>query len=286
MKKEFVPKALDGEIAERVCVSVQDGASSTELHWHGCLEIIHVARGSAVAAVDETEVLLSAGDSLIVPAGRIHRCLCTDPEARRVVVGLEEELICPAGSGDRRLLPPDSSALNSRLCFRGTEHPETVALMGELASLSELPDGAARLTAEAAVLRIYALMYGEWERCGLIPAVSRDSETVAAIEAYVRDNCLEPINAKDAAARIGVSYSNMARLLNLHSRGSFSELLSAARIDAAKKRLITTDLSVTEIGYECGFTDTSYFISTFRRRTGVTPGAYRRYGRGQLKGEN
>jgi AraC-like DNA-binding protein len=33
--------------------------------------------------------------------------------------------------------------------------------------------------------------------------------------------------------------------------------------------------TVSEVGQQCGFTDTNYFVRTFRRSEGLTPGAYR-----------
>ena len=35
------------------------------------------------------------------------------------------------------------------------------------------------------------------------------------------------------------------------------------------------DLSVTEVGMECGFTDTSHFVKTFKKYKGVTPKQFR-----------
>ncbi|MGN0511857.1 MAG: helix-turn-helix domain-containing protein [Lachnospiraceae bacterium] len=34
-------------------------------------------------------------------------------------------------------------------------------------------------------------------------------------------------------------------------------------------------LSVKEIGYQCGFQDTSYFVKTFRRHMLMTPSEYK-----------
>lgn len=41
----------------------------------------------------------------------------------------------------------------------------------------------------------------------------------------------------------------------------------------AKKMLVETDESVTDAGYDCGYTDTAYFIRQFRSREEVSPGA-------------
>lgn len=48
------------------------------------------------------------------------------------------------------------------------------------------------------------------------------------------------------------------------------------RLYKAKKMLVETDESVTDAGYDCGYTDTAYFIRQFRSREGVSPGVYRK----------
>lgn len=268
MKKNFLPKELDSSDRDRVCISVQDGASSTELHFHDCIEIIHVANGHATVVLDGGEADLTDGDTLLLPVGRIHRCICTDEGTRRVVVGVEEELIGHS-------LPQPIAASEHDLLFRAADDSDVARLMTELASLSDSPGHASRLLGESAVLRIYATMYRRWEQDGLIPGPSRENAIVNAVTSYISDHYSEDLTATSVASRLGLSYSNMARLLSSHAGLGFSELLTATRIDAAKRLLITTDLPVTEVGYECGFTDTSYFISSFRRRTGRTPRAYR-----------
>jgi AraC family transcriptional regulator len=47
------------------------------------------------------------------------------------------------------------------------------------------------------------------------------------------------------------------------------------RIDAARRRLEDSDLSVTEIALQCGFSSASQFSTAFRRETGMAPTAFR-----------
>lgn len=44
------------------------------------------------------------------------------------------------------------------------------------------------------------------------------------------------------------------------------------RLYKAKKMLVETDESVTDAGYDCGYTDTAYFIRQFRSHEGVSHG--------------
>jgi AraC-like DNA-binding protein len=54
------------------------------------------------------------------------------------------------------------------------------------------------------------------------------------------------------------------------------QYLLTRRLERATHLLRTTDLSVTEICLEVGFTSVGSFTTTFRRRLGVSPTQYRR----------
>ena len=48
------------------------------------------------------------------------------------------------------------------------------------------------------------------------------------------------------------------------------------RVERAKRLLESTDTPVEGVSAEVGYEDPSFFRRVFRRRTGLTPGAYRR----------
>ena len=52
--------------------------------------------------------------------------------------------------------------------------------------------------------------------------------------------------------------------------------LTSHRIDKAKVLLAQPDMSVTQIGVQLGFSETSSFSTTFHKHTVTTPTAYRR----------
>lgn len=53
------------------------------------------------------------------------------------------------------------------------------------------------------------------------------------------------------------------------------EYLNGFRIDCAAALLATSDESVNEIAYACGFVDPCYFAKLFKRYRGISPRSYR-----------
>jgi len=53
------------------------------------------------------------------------------------------------------------------------------------------------------------------------------------------------------------------------------EFILELRIRAARTMLQTTDESIKEISFSCGFNNLNFFLKMFKRYTGLTPTQYR-----------
>jgi len=81
-----------------------------------------------------------------------------------------------------------------------------------------------------------------------------------------------------------LSLAQLVRLSPFHFSRAFKQsfgmpphrYLTWQRIERAKALLGERKLSVTEIGLDVGFSETSSFTAAFRKLTGETPTAYRR----------
>jgi AraC family transcriptional regulator len=96
----------------------------------------------------------------------------------------------------------------------------------------------------------------------------------------VRDYIEEHLDDNISLAKL----AGLARLSPFHFARAFKHsfelpphrYLTLRRIERAKELLSQPELSVTRIGIDVGFNDTSSFSAAFRRQTGVTPTDFRR----------
>ena len=77
------------------------------------------------------------------------------------------------------------------------------------------------------------------------------------------------------AAYLGVSPNYFSTLFHKTVGESFREHLCRVRIEESKRLLLSTDISLNQIGLAVGFSDQSYYSKVFKRITGLTPGEYR-----------
>lgn len=86
----------------------------------------------------------------------------------------------------------------------------------------------------------------------------------------------EPLPLRTMAEIAGLSLFHFARVFR-HATGSPpGEFLTALRLERAKQLLLTTDLSVTEICFEVGYTSLGTFTTRFAQLVGLPPSQLRR----------
>lgn len=272
MKAKFLPKELNGIGNRKYIVDYQTCRSNTDMHWHDCIEMVYVERGYMQIFFNNEWHEMVAGDLIFVPPQRLHYMLCENDETAKTVIGVSRSLICDADVHEESvLLPFETEQVNDHCFFK--DNGELSEIVSRLNSIEDSYAG--RLLIQAEILRIYAFVYKEWIKKGLnfIEPI-KDKNVYEIIHILEKDFAVAP-SAYEMAEKLGLSYSHMCRILSDKLGTNYNALLNSIRIENAKKLLLTTDKNITEIGFDCGFGDSSYFIKIFRKTVGTTPKKYR-----------
>jgi AraC-like DNA-binding protein len=107
--------------------------------------------------------------------------------------------------------------------------------------------------------------------------LNRSNQKVQAAIEFIAANHARPISLRTVAAQVGLSSSRLAHLVKACTGRTVTQILHQARIRQAQHLLERTTKTCTEVAYDVGFNDQSYFIKQFRRATGTTPHHYRRF---------
>lgn len=109
---------------------------------------------------------------------------------------------------------------------------------------------------------------------------SRDSRLTleGAADAYLANcfACKTTPEVKELAAQQQLSPSRLSRTFHRVVGIPLSKYFKHAQIERAKTLLRETPLSTTRVAYASGFGTRNTFFRIFRRRTGLTPGEFRR----------
>ncbi|WP_345253782.1 AraC family transcriptional regulator [Flaviaesturariibacter amylovorans] len=93
---------------------------------------------------------------------------------------------------------------------------------------------------------------------------------------FLSEHDIEGLSVKSLSERMCYSPRQLSRKLMALTGRNTEENLLFRRYLRALHLLHGTDAPLTDIAYDCGFSDQSHFIRTFRSSAGMTPGAYRR----------
>ena len=113
-----------------------------------------------------------------------------------------------------------------------------------------------------------------WEK-SLNSASQNSSAVLSSILEYFKNNYGKQINVTEYFESIGYSYHHLRHTFKEIYGVSPNQYLTKIRIEAAKKLLLSTDLSIEDISKKSGFNSLSHFTSNFKKYTGKTPAEFR-----------
>ncbi|MCI8387070.1 MAG: AraC family transcriptional regulator [Clostridiales bacterium] len=108
-----------------------------------------------------------------------------------------------------------------------------------------------------------------------LTSAAQPNISIERIIRYCIDNLDDPsLTADSAAHALGFSRTYVSQLISSALGGGFTNLLHSIRIEKAINLLLNTDLSMTDITYECGFSSQRTFNRVFKEMTQTTPTDY------------
>ena len=110
-----------------------------------------------------------------------------------------------------------------------------------------------------------------------IALVEHTSELVNSVERYVKEHISEEIRRDDIAQAVYLNPAYLSRVYKEKRGISISDYITRTRLDLVKKYLRETELSITAIAYQTGYTSLPYLSRRFREETGMTPQEYRKH---------
>ena len=113
--------------------------------------------------------------------------------------------------------------------------------------------------------------------------IRQSTETTAISDPILRQavgiidkDYAKPLGASQIASRLGIARIKLDRLFAAELGVSVGTKILNIRLAAARRLLLSTDLTLAAIAVRTGFCNAGYLANTFRRETGLTPGEFRK----------
>jgi len=133
----------------------------------------------------------------------------------------------------------------------------------------------ARYEDAVALLRSFAFQLGECAHRLVFANAKTDPEPVRLAKAYIQQHLHESISLDNVAHAVGISSFHFCKVFKRSTGMTFTDYLSRARVEKARRLLMRPSNRITEVAYEVGFQSLSHFNRSFRRVAGESPTEFR-----------
>ncbi|MCR5763760.1 MAG: AraC family transcriptional regulator [Treponema sp.] len=248
--------------------------------WHTEFELIHVLSGTYNIFVKDHEISLSKDDMCFIPSKVMHGDAGKKGQALYESVVFDIDMIRLHSYYTDDFI---SAILNDSVILEYFISHENKKILTIILNIFE----AMKLQVEGYEFSVTAnlmLLFGEIKRQHLYVQKKnlsankiRQSEQLESVMSLIRHNYDQNLTLEKMADTAGLSPKYFCRLFKDSTDRSPVEYLNWFRINMACSALRDTKKKLSDIAYDCGFNDFSYFIKTFKRYKGMTPLKYRNF---------
>ncbi|MDR3431560.1 MAG: AraC family transcriptional regulator [Rouxiella aceris] len=246
-------------------------------HWHQCLEMLYVEQGYGVVIVDNKHYTLRPGRIFFFPPLTLHKIMIEESSTeiyRRTIIHIDQNAILPI----LKNFPKNYQQL-SQISLRGSE-----AFIADVADIHDFLDHLfvryAQLTeknqldSESAICLLLTLFSMLPEHKSMLTV--QDNLISTKIMLWIEENYTAKFSLDNLADYLGKSRSYVSRRFHHETGEKVHDYLTTFRLRKSCELLLRSPISVNDIALAVGFSDVTYFISSFKNRIGETPLQYRK----------
>jgi len=113
------------------------------------------------------------------------------------------------------------------------------------------------------------------DQCDLVlNSIAAKNEFLITVNQWIAANMHKELCSEDLASHLCITPRTLRRKLSEQGT-SFRDIAKELRCEAAKKLILSTQLTIEDIGCSIGFSDVSNFRAAFKKWTGQTPSSLR-----------
>ncbi|GAB3925763.1 helix-turn-helix domain-containing protein [Larkinella terrae] len=256
---------------------------STDFHFHPECQLVYVVSGAGTRIIGGSVEQFEAGDLTFIGPNVPHVWYShaarpeVPQEARSLALYINPEVVLHQLKPftNTQTLADFFRQSERGLCLTGPTREQLVPLLTAMANQQDLT----LLTSFLQILQVLVTgPEGRWlnPESLLVSYAGNAQSRVSRLMRFIQDHFRQPITLEETAAMAGLQLHSFCRFFKALTQRTFSEFLNEIRIGFACQLLQQSDLPVTQIAYESGFGNVSYFNRSFKKNRSMTPKEYRR----------
>lgn len=255
--------------------SLQDNEARRKMHGHSFFELHCILGGRYVYREEGGKTInLQAGEFLIIPPHVKHSTENTESNSETFALTFEPI------EADRPQIRKIIAALDSISTVSGEISGDIVSvielLMGELHQGQLLYSQNVKALLNMLVIRLVREVFPNenWQIDSSVSERGSDHRLVV-LEKYMLENQETYFTVSDLADYVNLSTKQLNNIVQKDLGISAKTFIDRVKSNCARKLLLETNLSLSDISYKLGFTDNNNFNRFFKRVEGISPGLFR-----------
>lgn len=246
-------------------------------HWHDDIEFAVVLSGSVDYSINGTTVRVKAGEGIFINTRQLHYNFSRDrQEGEYFCVLLHPVLLCSSPYVEQTFVAPilNDPGFAYRV-LRGQWGQKICSKLREISALQE--QAHPQLAIQAGFLEIWDELYrsAPLDENPVKPR-NQNLSALKSMIAYIQKNYQNRITLEEIARTGHVSKTSCCKIFKKYVNQSPNAYLIEYRLRRGLELLRVTDMTVTEICFEAGFSGPSYFSESFHKAYGCSPLEFRR----------
>lgn len=249
-------------------------------HYHDCFELSFAKSGSGVYEIENRKYVFDRGELMIINNVEPHRMYVGKEGLNQIVIVFNPLLIW---SGSKNLLDYDyiktfvdrQAGFCNKISNDTPYFDEINRLIIEIEEEYNGKQPGWQLMIKSKLLSLLTLLYRHFKSDLTTNQKRKGLLRLQAVLGKIEENLLSPLTVKEMAQILHVTPQHFCVIFKETTGQTFIEYIVSKRIDLVKQMLIDTNKGITQVAYECGFKNLSYFNKTFNKKVGLTPSAYK-----------
>ena len=243
-------------------------------HWHTFTELIHVIKGELTVTLDNKSFPVKAGEVVFVNSEVIHGATPKNCEYECLVFN---PAFLKTGNDECSLFIDDLLSRHFSLPERVQDEEAKSLVCAIMQTMYEQKKGFV-FQALGLAMQFFGVMQSK-QLFAREDYADKDAAKIYKLKKvlkFIRDNFDSEITLDDMAREVDLSTKYFCAFFKNMTGTTPVKYLLTYRVERAARKLLGTDMSITQIAFDCGFNDLSYFIKTFKDIKKITPKAYRK----------
>lgn len=243
------------------------------IHYHDRHELLFITDGECEMFIDGKPYLAKQGDIVLIGNLENHSTRILKMPYSRYVLTLHPVKFQSAMEDSRLVAMFKHRGVRFRHCLStdGTDLPQ---LFDRMYTESQTPDSFSESIQLCCLKLILIQLFRAHTEC-FEHHIDPSTKIILDAEGFIDAHFSENIRIEELAEQFYLNKYYFSHSFKTISGLSPKQYLTSVRLNHAMHLLNRSTYSVTEIGAQCGFPDSSNFIRLFKSRFGMTPGEWR-----------